>query len=168
MKHEELLLPLIESSSCPPHSQIADGDDKRQSFCEHILAVMLHILLLVDFGIFFYREDPSVEDLDWKIVSFSIVLYLITTLLYRACLSDSNVSNDIALLLPEMAIVASMCIAFFQHVIAAFLLLVVVKFVMALCVIVISAQRLWKIGSSTCEVIGQDEKEQMVSPDLCF
>jgi hypothetical protein len=79
LKHEELLLPLIESSSDPQHPHIsldANCEVKQEFFCENILALMLHALLLVDFGIFFYREDPSVENLEWKLVSFSIVLYM--------------------------------------------------------------------------------------------
>lgn len=164
LKHEELLLPLIESSSDPQHPHIsldANCEVKQEFFCENILALMLHALLLVDFGIFFYREDPSVENLEWKLVSFSIVLYMITTHLYRACLSDFGVSNDFALLLPEITIVASMCVALFQHVIAAFLLLVLAKFIMALCVIFISTHKICKISSSG-EVIGHNEKELIV------
>jgi hypothetical protein len=103
---------------------------------------LLIALLFLQFGIFFYVEDPSVEGLEFSKVTFSIVLFFIATHLYRTVLTEIGYSFELAMLLPEIIVVVAMAIAYFQHVVAAFLFLLAGMIFLALTVVVINSYRL--------------------------
>ena len=107
-----------------------------------ILNLALHVLLFIQFGIFFWVHDESVAHLSWTVVNASIVMYLITTYLYRECLHWAGVSYDLSMLLPEVMIVVTMAMCCFYHVLPAFLLLILTKLCLAVIVVVVNAFRL--------------------------
>lgn len=157
--NSELFTPLV--GTLPQEEQVHDETQEQslddvssseeaqdeQSCCDLLMNFMLFALLFLQFGIFFYVHDPAVETLEFSVVAVSIVLFMVAAQLFRTVLIEVGVSMDLALLLPEILVVFTMALAFFQQVVAAFLFLETGKLLMALTVVVINGYRLCKSDS---------------------
>jgi len=157
-----IAVPLPEDDSHqqePSQSQVEDASSEA-SCCDHFLNVALHILLFLQFGIFFWVGDESVANLSWSVVNCSIALYMLTTHLYRECLHWAGVSYDVSMLLPEIMIVVTMALCFFNRVVDAFLLLVLTKLGLALTVVVINGYRLlWRTQDNDDDEVEEEVKQ---------
>ena len=154
-QQSELAVPFLavplehaEQQEDPKKHDATDDDDasEEEDDCcfNHFINLALHVLLFVQFGVFFYVQDESVAGLPWSVVNCSIVLYMLTTYLYRECLDWAGTTNEVLVLLPEIFIVVTMGMCFFDHVVAAFMLLVVTKLFLALTVVVVNTYRLFR------------------------
>jgi len=142
-------------------SQSREVEEEEDTCCESFMSVLLYVLLFLQFGIFFYVEDPAVDTLDFSVVACSIFLFIVATHLYRNVLTEIG-SSDIEMLLPEVIIVVSMGIAYFQHVVAAFLFLIAGKLFMALTVVLINAYRLCQSEEEDCKEQSSANYESLV------
>lgn len=151
--HGELVLPLV--GTLPQEAQREEKEDlpspeeeaessSATNFNDFLISVALFCLMFIHFGLIFGSDsDHIIDGINWSTINISIVLFIVATYLYRNALTDCGISNDVAMLLPEMIIVVSMGLVFFFQVLAAFLLLAFGKFFMAFTVVVINSYRLW-------------------------
>jgi hypothetical protein len=154
--HGELVLPLVgtlpqevqneESEKVPPFDP-ATNESSTSSPPKHqdiLINIALFFLMLIHFDLIFRSDsDHVIDGINWSTINISSGLFIVATYLYRNALTDCGISNDAAMLLPEIIVLASMGLVFYYHVLAAFLLLAIGKFFMAFTVVVINSYRLW-------------------------
>jgi hypothetical protein len=151
--HCELVLPLVgtlpheaqrEESEDFPSSDAETETSSSSKYKDLLISVALFCLMFIHFGLIFgSNSDHVIEGIHWSTINISALLFIIATYLYRNALTDCGISNDAAMLLPELIIVVSMALVFFFQVLAAFLLLAFGKLFMAVTVVVINSYRLW-------------------------
>jgi hypothetical protein len=137
-------------------------DAARSSSCDHLLDAVLYLLMFVQFGVFFLirnEETASVTvGLNFSVISVVICLFMLATHLFRTVLTETGVSHDLAMILPELMAVLSMWLAMFQHVMAGVFLLVGSEFAMALVVVAVNSYRLYNFGTNGA-LEGQSREE---------
>lgn len=133
------------------------------------ISVLLFTLMYVHFGLIYY-SDPNhiINGVSWTTINISISLFIVATFLYRHALHDCQIQHDAMMLLPEIVILISMALVFFQNIIAAFLLLAVCKLYMAFTVIIINSYKLWSLSSATIDVDGEKEEERESKDNDCI
>lgn len=132
----------LQQEDCVRHSAL----DSEFSVPDIILNLALHVLLCIQFGIFFWFQDDSVTDLSWAMVNGSVAMYLVTTYLYRECLHWAGVSHEFSMLLPEVMIVVTMGLCCFYDMLPAFLVLILTKLCLAVFVVIVNLYRLLTDG----------------------
>jgi hypothetical protein len=173
--HAALSLPLIgtlphevhreqrddEVPSKTPETNESEASSSSSPYQDLLISCALFGLMFLHFGLIFGSDgDHVIDGIRWSTINVSIGLFIAATYLYRNALTDCGISNDVAMLLPEVIIVIAMALVFFYQVIAAFLLLAVGKSVMAFTVIVINSYRLWFIEDET--VAEESENEESI------
>ena len=161
--HNELFQPLVGTEqhivslpAVPSEGEMSSKEQPTQvpQTSQHShdmwITVLLFTLMYIHFGLIYY-SDPShiINGVSWTTINISISLFIIATFLYRQALHDCRIKSDLMILLPEILILLSMALVFFQNVIAAFLLLAAGKLYMAFTVILINAYHLWSLSSTT-------------------
>jgi hypothetical protein len=151
--HKELVLPLVgtlpqeaqrEERQDAPSSEPETETSPSSDYKDFLISIALFCLMFVHFALIFGSDsDQVIEGVNWSTMNISTVLFIVATYLYRNALTDCGISNDAAMLVPELIIVVSMALVFFYQALAAFLLLAFGKFFMAFTVVVINSYRLW-------------------------
>jgi hypothetical protein len=103
-------------------------DWKYDSIEEDMLffAFALHALLFVQFGMAFSTFPvEATTGLSWSVVNYSIILYVITTTVYRQVAKDWKPTCSAVILLPEILIDGMLFLILFNKVVAAFWFLLV-------------------------------------------
>ncbi|EEC48189.1 predicted protein [Phaeodactylum tricornutum CCAP 1055/1] len=129
--------------------ELLDGENEENSnkstLCGFLLGwIILPILLFVQFGLAFTDEAQSTQDLQWKIVNFSIALFVVTSWLFRHACRDINPSSLAIPLLPEMMMGIVLGLVLFGKVVLGFFFLLVSMLCLALFVAISCLWLLWK------------------------
>jgi hypothetical protein len=170
--HKALFQPLVGTEQHTASLPVVATEEEEPSSKEQLqvqqtppnhdmwITVLLFTLMYIHFGLIYY-SDPNhiINGVSWTTINISISLFIIATFLYRQALHDCHIKNDLMILLPEILILMSMALVFFQNVIAAFLLLAVGKLYMAFMVILINAYHLWSLSSTTDDDVDENEEE---------
>lgn len=145
IRNSSLAIPLLSQEERLIQEPVEER--QRETWCDSCMSMLLMIMLFFQFGIYFATDSPLVNILSWSAVNISVLLFIITTYIFRYTVQDvyPSISDDVVMVFPEFLIVGTASICYFQHITAAFLFLIVGKLVMAAVVIVLSLYRLYTI-----------------------
>ena len=124
--------------------------------CDVVMSAMLPLLLAFQFGTCFYFESDAVSGLQWNVCNVAIVLFWVSSCLYRRTLEDLNISTSIVMLAPEIVTNISLGLVCFSAATTAFLTLVVGMLLMSLAVVVGTLHLLSQTEKEECKVLGVD------------
>ena len=120
-----------------------DDDIVEETAFERFLAYLLPFLLLAQFGSAFGFSDVNEHALVWKEVFCSIMIFAISTVLFRRTLRDENIRCALPYLVPEMVTLVVCGLVYFHLMSLAFIVMVGAMMMMALFVIFSSIHLLW-------------------------
>jgi hypothetical protein len=120
-----------------------DGDDNDNngfSWFDHVVVwIILPTLLFLQFGMAFYMSDvEAVTGLRWSIVNYSIVLFVLTAILFRQAAIDCKWTTSIVILLPEILMDVILGMVLFDKIVMAFLFMLFSMLGLAMFVVVCS------------------------------
>jgi hypothetical protein len=126
------------------------------------LSFALHVLLFAQFGMTFSASSiEAITGLSWSVVNYSIILYVITTTIYRQAAKDCKLTcSAVVLILPEILMNIMVVLVLFQKVVAAFLVLWVSTLCLAFLVMASSIRVLVVTKSVTDESECDDDLQQ--------
>jgi hypothetical protein len=131
-----------------------------------VVWVVLPALLFLQFGMCFYMTSvEATAGLRWSVVNYSIVLFVITAILYRQSAKDCKLTNSAAILLPEILMDIILGLVLFDKVVAAFLFMLGSMLCLSLFVVLSSIRILivTKDDECACECNNKNELELDVS-----
>lgn len=108
-----------------------------------ILWVGLPTLLFSQFGMAFMMHDESTATLSWTIVNLSIILWVVTTWLFRHACNDSKIKTIFILLMPEILMDVVLGLVLFNRVALGFMVLLVSMLCLSSFVVVSTAAFLY-------------------------
>ena len=138
-------------------------DSKFGSIEEDMVFFMfaLHTLLFVQFGMAFSTFPvEATTGLSWSVVNYSIILYVITTTVYRQVAKDWKLAYSAVVLLPEILIDVMLVLILFNKVVTAFLFLLFSVLCLTFLVVVNSTRVLIVTKYDTDESEGDDDLQQ--------
>jgi hypothetical protein len=144
-----------------------ESKDDWQSSCHaeesYFLSFALHALLFAQFGMTFSTSSiEATTGLSWSVVNYSIILYVITTTIYRQAVKDCKLTcSAVVLLLPEILMMIMLVLILFKNVVAAFLVLWVSTLCLAFLVMASSIWFLVVTKSVTNESECDDDLQQL-------
>jgi hypothetical protein len=101
----------------------------------------LHVLLFVQFGMAFSTFPvEAMTGLSWSAVNYIIILYAITTIIYRQAAKDCKSTCSTVILLPEICIDIMLVLVLFNKVVIALLFL---QFSMLCLALLVVAKSIW-------------------------
>ena len=170
--HQELTTPLIgtlpsevdvenqstveEDAPTTEHEDISDD-----ATCECLLSVSVPLVLLAQFGIaFLCLCVAGTFQLEWKEVLGSVVIFALTSALYRRTLRDEDISLAIFHMVPEITTLVVCCLVYFQFVDVGFVCMVVAMMMMSLFNVVASIHLIWIAHRDT--KVKQEEQESSI------
>jgi hypothetical protein len=118
-----------------------DGKDgKVFSWFDHVVVwIILPALLFLQFGMAFYMSNvEAVTGLRWSVVNYSIVLFVVTAVLYRQAAVDCKWTSSFAILLPEILMDVILGMVLFDKIVMAFLFMLLSMLGLAMFVVVCS------------------------------
>jgi hypothetical protein len=101
-------------------------DSNSGSFEEDMIfiSLALHVLLFLQFGLAFSTFPiEAATGLSWSVVNYSIILYVITSTIYRQAAKDCKSTCSAVILLPEIFIDIMLLLVLFNKVVVAYLFL---------------------------------------------
>jgi hypothetical protein len=138
-----------------------DDDDKVFSWFDHVVVwIILPSLLFLQFGMAFYMSNvEAVTGLRWSVVNYSIVLFVITAVLYRQAAVDCKWTSSFIVLLPEILMDIILGMVLFDKIVAAFLFMLISMLCLAMFVVVCSIRVLIVLS------VGNDDDEEEEAKD---
>lgn len=110
---------------------------------EFIMWVVLPTLLFSQFGMAFLMKDERTANMSCTVVNLSIVLFVITSWLYRHACHDAKVKNILVLLMPEILMDVVLGLVLFNKVALGFMVLLVSMLFLSTFVVVTTATFLY-------------------------
>ena len=133
------------------HVSIVFEDDDDESRCngkqgkvfswfDHVVVwIILPALLFLQFGMAFYMSNvEAVTGLRWSVVNYSIVLFVVTAVLYRQAAVDCKWTSSFIILLPEILMDVILGMVLFDKIVMAFLFMLLSMLGLAMFVVVCS------------------------------
>jgi hypothetical protein len=118
-----------------------DKDGKKVfSWFDHVVVwIILPALLFLQFGMAFYMSNvEAVTGLRWSVVNYSIVLFVVTAVLYRQAAVDCKWTSSFIILLPEILMDVILGMVLFDKIVMAFLFMLISMLCLAMFVVVCS------------------------------
>ena len=117
-----------------------EEDDISFTCCDNIIVcIVLPTLLFVQFAMAFKTGGEALRKvLDWSVVNYSIVLFVITSWLYRSACRDCKIRNSILLLLPEIIVDVILGLVLFDKTAVGFMVMLCSMLALALFVMLTS------------------------------
>lgn len=114
-----------------------DNDNDHSCFYEHLIILfVLPILLFLQFwmalSVSEHHNEAETSQLDWGTVSYSIILFMISSFLYRKSINILKIDSIAIQLVPEICMDVVLALVSFHHVIYGFLFMIFATFAMAL------------------------------------
>jgi len=102
-----------------------EDDDSSFTCCDNIIVwIVLPVLLFVQFAMAFKTGGEALRQvLSWSVVNYSIVLFVITSWLYRSACRDCKLRNSILLLLPEIVVDVILGLVLFDKTVLGFMVM---------------------------------------------
>jgi hypothetical protein len=138
-------------------------DSKSDSIEEDIFffTFALHALLFLQFGMAFSTFPvEATTGLSWSVVNYSIILFVITTTVYRQVAKDWKPTYSAVVLLPEILIDVMLLLILLNKVVTAFLFLLFSLLCLTFLVVANSIRVLKVRKSDTDESEGDDDLQQ--------
>lgn len=119
--------------------QDGKGDKEFSLFDRVVVWIILPALLFLQFGMAFYMSNvEAVTGLHWSVVNYSIVLFVITAVLYRQAVVDCKWTSSFVILLPEILMDVILGMVLFDKIVMAFLFMLISMLGLAMFVVVCS------------------------------
>jgi hypothetical protein len=140
-------------------------DGKVFSWFDHVVVwIILPALLFLQFGMAFYMSNvEAVTGLRWSVVNYSIVLFVVTAVLYRQAAVDCKWTSSFAILLPEILMDVILGMVLFDKIVMAFLFMLLSMLGLAMFVVVCSIRVLVVLSMEDKEEDEEEEKKLAVS-----
>jgi hypothetical protein len=139
-------------------------DGKVFSWFDHVVVwIILPALLFLQFGMAFYMSNvEAVTGLRWSVVNYSIVLFVVTAVLYRQAAVDCKWTSSFIILLPEILMDVILGMVLFDKIVMAFLFMLLSMLGLAMFVVVCSIRVLVVLSMDNGDEEGevQDSKEE--------
>jgi hypothetical protein len=162
------VLPDMDETECDYDDETFEGDEiscsisivykedeqdtvNSEAFANCVIWIVLPALLYLQFGMAFCLSPvEATTGLSWSVVNYSIVLFVVTTFLFRQSARDCDLTGTAVLLLPEILMDIILGLVLFDKVVAAFLFMLVSMLVLAVFVVLSSVHVLIVTSSPTC------------------
>jgi hypothetical protein len=129
------------------------------SWFDHVVVwIILPALLFLQFGMAFYMSNvEAVTGLRWSVVNYSIVLFVVTAVLYRQAAVDCKWTSSFMILLPEILMDVILGMVLFDKIVMAFLFMLLSMLGLAMFVVVCSIRVLVVLSMDN----GDDDEEDV-------
>jgi hypothetical protein len=144
------------------HDEEEGKDGKVFSWFDHVVVwIILPALLFLQFGMAFYMSNvEAVTGLRWSVVNYSIVLFVVTAVLYRQAAVDCKWTSSFIILLPEILMDVILGMVLFDKIVMAFLFMLLSMLGLAMFVVVCSIRVLVVLSMEDKEDDEEDVEEK--------
>jgi hypothetical protein len=137
-----------------------EEDDNIQEFSwfdQVVVWIILPTLLFLQFGMAFYMSDvEAVTGLRWTVVNYSIVLFVVTAVLFRQAAIDCKWTHSLIILLPEILMDVILGMVLFDKIVMAFLFMIFSMLSLAMFVVVCSIRVLIVLSMNEASVAAKE------------
>jgi hypothetical protein len=133
-----------------------------------VVWIILPALLFLQFGMAFYMSNvEAVTGLRWSVVNYSIVLFVVTAVIYRQAAVDCKWTSSFIILLPEILMDVILGMVLFDKIVMAFLFMLLSMLGLAMFVVVCSIRVLVVLSMDNGDAeegeVNDSKEEKLIS-----